>query len=172
MDTIHNIQPCSLPFQARKRFDYGAVDHVLRLQERLLQARHRRDPLHALQQTQWVWATLSYSFPPSCRDVNDGVMELLVTAYACKTSTAREHLLALVAHFHLKVLIKVLVDKIFNYMWLFPTVPSMDFHFYLREQVKESQVLFFLILIQRMLTSILRLRVLKVFKAKMFRMKI
>ena len=45
-----------------------------------------------------------------CRDVNDGVMELLVTAYACKTSTAREHLLALVAHFHLKVLKKVLVD--------------------------------------------------------------
>ena len=40
-------------------------------------------------------------------------MELLVTAYACKTSTAREHLLALVAHFHLKVLKKVLV---FNYM--------------------------------------------------------
>ena len=43
-------------------------------------------------------------------------------------------------------------------------------YFYLREQVKEWQVLFFLI--QRMLTSILRLRMLKVFKAKMFRMKI
>ena len=41
--------------------------------------------------------------------------------------------------------------------------------FYLREQVKEWQVLFFfLILIQQMLTSILRLRMLKVFKAKLF----